>query len=121
MGHPSFEMMEGDIRDPEVCVNAVEGMDYVTHQAALGSVPRSINDPLRTNDVNISGFGSFEGEDLQSQTASINISGAGSATIWVEDELDANISGAGSINYYGSASVTKNVSGVGSVNREGNK
>lgn len=56
MGHPSFEMMEGDIRDPEVCVKAVEGMDYVTHQAALGSVPRSINDPLRTNDVNISGF-----------------------------------------------------------------
>ena len=56
LGHPSFEMMEGDIRDPEVCVKAVEGMDYVTHQAALGSVPRSINDPLRTNDVNISGF-----------------------------------------------------------------
>jgi len=72
-------------------------------------------------DVNISGFGSFEGEDLHSQIASINISGAGSATVWVDDELDANVSGAGSIDYYGSASVTKNVSGVGGVNRKGDK
>jgi len=52
----SFEFIEGDIRDPETCRKACEGMDYVSHQAALGSVPRSINDPLTTNDVNISGF-----------------------------------------------------------------
>ncbi len=54
--NPAFELMEGDIRDPETCKKAVEGMDYVSHQAALGSVPRSINDPLTTNDVNVSGF-----------------------------------------------------------------
>jgi hypothetical protein len=69
----------------------------------------------------MSGFGSFEGADLHSQTAKVNISGAGSATVWVDDELDANVSGAGSINYYGSASVSKDVSGVGSVNHKGNK
>jgi UDP-N-acetylglucosamine 4-epimerase len=54
--HPAFELIEGDIRDFETCKKAVEGIDYVSHQAALGSVPRSINDPLTTNDVNVSGF-----------------------------------------------------------------
>jgi UDP-N-acetylglucosamine 4-epimerase len=53
---PRFELVEGDIRDSETCMKAVAGMDYVSHQAALGSVPRSINDPVTTNEVNISGF-----------------------------------------------------------------
>lgn len=56
MANPAFELMEGDIRDLETCERAMDGMDYVSHQAALGSVPRSINDPATTNDVNISGF-----------------------------------------------------------------
>ncbi len=56
LSNPAFEFMEGDIRDLEACKKAVEGMDYVSHQAALGSVPRSINDPITTNEVNISGF-----------------------------------------------------------------
>jgi UDP-N-acetylglucosamine 4-epimerase len=54
--NPNFKLIEGDIRDMNACNNAVEGVDYVLHQAALGSVPRSINDPIKTNDVNISGF-----------------------------------------------------------------
>jgi UDP-N-acetylglucosamine 4-epimerase len=54
--NPAFELAEGDIRDPETCKKAVSGMDYVSHQAALGSVPRSIHDPVTTNEVNISGF-----------------------------------------------------------------
>lgn len=56
LDNPAFECMEGDIRDMNTCRKAVEGMDYVSHQAALGSVPRSINDPVTTNDVNVSGF-----------------------------------------------------------------
>jgi len=56
MDNPSFELMEGDIRDLQTCIDAMEGIDYVSHQAALGSVPRSINDPATTNAVNISGF-----------------------------------------------------------------
>ena len=49
-------LVVGDIRKPEDCRKAVEGAEYVFHEAALGSVPRSINDPITTNDVNISGF-----------------------------------------------------------------
>ncbi len=51
-----FTLIEGDIRDSDTCRRAVEGCDYVLHQAALGSVPRSINDPATSNEVNISGF-----------------------------------------------------------------
>lgn len=54
--NPNFQLIEGDIRDAVDCQNAVVGIDYVMHQAALGSVPRSINDPVTTNDVNVSGF-----------------------------------------------------------------
>ncbi len=56
MRHPSFELLEGDIRDLDTCKKAMENIDYVSHQAALGSVPRSINDPKTSNEVNISGF-----------------------------------------------------------------
>jgi len=50
-----FQFIEGDIREYETCLQACEGIDRITHQAALGSVPRSINDPLTTNNVNITG------------------------------------------------------------------
>ena len=56
MANPNFRLIEGDIRDITVCQKAVEGIDVVLHQAALGSVPRSIKDPVTTNDVNIGGF-----------------------------------------------------------------
>jgi UDP-N-acetylglucosamine 4-epimerase len=56
LGKENFEFIQGDIRDFETCEKAVEGMDFVSHQAALGSVPRSIQDPITTNAVNISGF-----------------------------------------------------------------
>ena len=52
----NFHLIEGDIRNLEDCQNAVQGVNYVLHQAALGSVPRSIIDPITTNDVNVSGF-----------------------------------------------------------------
>ncbi len=54
--HKNFTLIEGDIRNLEDCKKAVEGASYVLHQAALGSVPRSINDPITSNDVNVSGF-----------------------------------------------------------------
>lgn len=54
--HDNFTFINGDIRDLEVCKNAVSGVDIVFHQAALGSVPRSIKDPVETNSNNITGF-----------------------------------------------------------------
>lgn len=52
----TFDLLVGDIRNLDTCRKAVEGVEYVFHEAALGSVPRSIKDPITTNDVNIGGF-----------------------------------------------------------------
>jgi UDP-N-acetylglucosamine 4-epimerase len=54
--NPNFTLIEGDIRNLEDCMKATTGVDYVLHQAALGSVPRSIKDPITSNDVNVGGF-----------------------------------------------------------------
>jgi UDP-N-acetylglucosamine 4-epimerase len=54
--HERFHFINGDIRDLATCRKAVTGCDYVLHQAALGSVPRSIKDPITSNDVNVGGF-----------------------------------------------------------------
>ncbi len=56
LDNPNFTLIEGDIRNLEDCQAATEGVDFILHQAALGSVPRSINDPITTNEVNVSGF-----------------------------------------------------------------
>ena len=56
IAHPNFELVEGDITEVETCQNVTKEVDFVLHQAALGSVPRSIKDPLTTNKVNIEGF-----------------------------------------------------------------
>jgi len=56
LSNERFALLEGDIRNLVDCQQAVEGVDYVLHQAALGSVPRSIKDPITTNDVNVGGF-----------------------------------------------------------------
>ena len=54
--HPDFQFLEGDIRNLETCQMACKDIDIVLHQAALGSVPRSLADPITTNEVNVSGF-----------------------------------------------------------------
>lgn len=54
--NPNFKLIEGDIRNLEDCKKACANQDFVLHEAALGSVPRSINDPITSNDVNVGGF-----------------------------------------------------------------
>ena len=56
LNNTNFTLIEGDIRNLEDCLKASEGVDYILNQAALGSVPRSIKDPIKSNDVNVSGF-----------------------------------------------------------------
>lgn len=56
LGNPRFRLLEGDIRDPKACAAAVEGAEVVLHEAALGSVPGSIADPVRAEEVNLGGF-----------------------------------------------------------------
>lgn len=55
-GLSNFDFIEGDISDYDLCMKATEGIDFISHQAALGSVPRSLKDPLATNNANVNGF-----------------------------------------------------------------
>ena len=56
INHENFSLIHDDIRDIDACQNACKNVEYVLHQAALGSVPRSINDPITSNEVNVNGF-----------------------------------------------------------------
>ncbi len=76
----SFEFLEGDIRDLETCKQAMDGIDYVSHQAALGSVPRSINDPITSNDVNVGGFLNMLVAQKESKTVKRLVYAASSST-----------------------------------------
>ena len=78
--NPRFEFMEGDIRDLETCKKAIEGIDYVSHQAALGSVPRSINDPIISNEVNVTGFLNMLVAQKESKTVKRMVYAASSST-----------------------------------------
>lgn len=77
---PNFEFMEGDIRDLQTCKKAMEEIDFVSHQAALGSVPRSINDPITSNEVNVSGFLNMLVAQKESQTVKRLVYAASSST-----------------------------------------
>ncbi|MEH6764495.1 MAG: SDR family oxidoreductase [Aequorivita antarctica] len=79
-GNPNFEFIEGDIRDVETCKKVMEGIDYVSHQAALGSVPRSINDPITSNDVNVTGFLNMLVAQKESKTVKRMVYAASSST-----------------------------------------
>jgi hypothetical protein len=74
-----------------------------------------------TLNVRVQGLGSYDGGELQSQSAIVNLDGMGSATVWADKDLRADVSGLGSVNYYGNAQVTKTVNGLGSVKHIGNK
>ncbi len=78
--HSAFEFMEGDIRDIETCKKAMKDMDYVSHQAALGSVPRSIDNPVLSNDVNVSGFLNMLVAQNESKTVKRLVYAASSST-----------------------------------------
>jgi len=78
--NPRYEFMEGDIRDLATCQKAVAGIDYVTHQAALGSVPRSIENPIQSNEVNVTGFLNMFVAAKESETLKKMVYAASSST-----------------------------------------
>ena len=76
---------------------------------------------ITSQTLTLTGLGNYSVGDLESQTGSISLSGAGGATVWAKDALNVKISGAGTVSYYGSPKVTKDISGLGVVNSLGNK
>ena len=96
--HPNFSFIEGDIRDLATCLKATKNVDYVLHQAALGSVPRSILDPITSNEVNVNGFLNMLEASKQNNikrfvyAASSSTYGDSTKLPKVEDEIGAPLS-----------------------------
>jgi len=94
----------------------LQGLNFQTLDVDLGGLGKiQLEGSVLTQKVDLSGAGSYEAEDLESQEAQVSISGAGSARVWVEGDLKANVSGAGSIKYKGNPSVEQSNTGMGSI------
>jgi UDP-N-acetylglucosamine 4-epimerase len=93
-----FEFIQGDIRNPEDCRRACSGVDYILHQAALGSVPRSIDDPITTNECNVDGFLQMLAAGMQARVkrfvfaSSSSVYGDSEKLPKVEDEIGSVLS-----------------------------
>ena len=101
----------------EVTFSDVDFKHMTIKLSGAGSITADGN--VEVLDVTINGAGNIEAEGLKALKATVRISGLGSATVRVEDELSAHISGAGSIDYYGDPKVEESISGAGSINKAG--
>ena len=97
----------------DVTIESLEAEELVVDLSGGGSF--ELSGEVEEQSVELSGAGNYEAADLESQHTSVMISGAGSASVWVEETLEVEISGAGSLDYYGSPQITQEISGVGSV------
>lgn len=86
-----------------------------------GAGSLTVSGKVNQQDVSLSGVGAYQAGDLESETASVNLSGLGSATVWVTGSLDAELTGVGSLEYYGSPQVTQNDTGPGNIKSLGEK
>jgi hypothetical protein len=76
---------------------------------------------VKDQKVTLSGAGNYEGENLQSNTADVTISGLGRITLWTTENLNVTISGTGGVDYYGSPEISQQISGLGKINHKGDK
>ncbi|UCC88848.1 MAG: DUF2807 domain-containing protein [Anaerolineales bacterium] len=104
----------GDIK-----INSLTATDLAITVSGAGNV--EVAGAVETQEISLSGLGNYVAPDLESQAATVRISGAGDTSIWVQDSLDVVISGAGNVDYFGSPQVTKEISGVGGVTSRGDK
>ena len=86
-----------------------------------GTAAIEVSGVVTTQMINLDGAGDYQAEDLQSQSATIEISGLGSGTVWATETLDVTITGGGSVSYYGSPSISEQISGLGEVKNLGEK
>lgn len=103
----------------KIKINSIEASSLKVVVSGTGSI--DVSGTVDSQTIEINGLGDYNALDLESQEATLNISGAGDADLWVHDSLDVTISGAGSVSYYGNPEVSQSVSGLGSINRRGDR
>lgn len=102
-----------------VVIDHIEATNVTSTLSGVGGL--TVSGQVTNQTVRLSGLGNYEAPDLNSQSARVDISGAGGATIWARESLDVTTSGAGHVNYYGSPRLQQSKSGAGKVNNLGNK
>ncbi len=126
-GAASFEIQELDADRLEmvlsgagdVRIDSLTATDLVVTVSGAGDI--ELAGQVETQEIALRGLGSYDAPDLESQEATVHISGAGSADIWVLDTLDVTISGAGDVDYFGRPAVTQDITGAGSITSRGDK
>jgi hypothetical protein len=105
----------------DIGIDSLNASDLEIQASGAGNIQAA--GAVATQEIDLSGLGNYNAPDLESRTASVRISGAGNAVVWVLDTLDVEISGAGNVEYYGSptATVTEDLIGAGRVTRQGEK
>lgn len=103
----------------KIDVDSIEAIEISVVVNGAGNI--SIAGAVEVQEVEVSGVGDYNALDLESDQATVNISGAGDADLWVHDELNITISGAGNVSYYGDPQVNQSISGLGSVNSRGER
>jgi hypothetical protein len=114
---PSFALTHSGAG--QVNIDVLSADDLAATLSGAGEV--NIGGKVSEQTVELSGLGNYAAGDLESQSAEVVLSGAGSATLWVTEQLDATLSGAGSIRYYGSPQVSQTTSGLGKIEGLGAK
>ena len=103
----------------QVTIRHLTADELIVHQKGLGNI--EIDGRVTRQDIHMSGAGSYHAGRLESSSASVRLSGLGSANVWARESLDGQISGAGSIEYYGSPRINESISGLGSMRRMGDR
>jgi len=103
----------------DIGIDSLNASDLEIQASGAGNIQAA--GAVATQEIDLSGLGNYNAPDLESQTASVHISGAGNAVVWALDTLDVEISGAGNVEYFGSPQVTQDISGVGKVTSQGEK
>jgi hypothetical protein len=102
-----------------ISINDLTATDLAVQMSGAGSV--KLAGRVTTQNVQIGGLGNYDAADLESQDAHVTLSGAGSATVWAQTELDADLSGAGIVSYYGEPHVSSSATGLVNVHSLGMK
>jgi hypothetical protein len=103
----------------QITIGDLKATDLTVDMSGAGTV--DLTGKVTNQTVELSGLGSYKASDLESQSAKVTISGAGNATVWAHEQLDAQLSGAGNIDYYGEPQVHSETSGIGNVHSKGAK
>jgi hypothetical protein len=103
----------------EIIIRALDAEDLLLEHSGVGKC--ELAGEVISQEIALTGAGAYDAADLESETADVEVTGVGKATVWASEQLDIKLSGAGTVEYYGDPRVTEDITGVGRVRRLGDR